>query len=141
VPLPRHGELNGRGLTTAALADRLRERLEELDAEAVVIARALAALDGGSYRRVRRPGSQNRTRAPVAPRDRANVKRVGHPARDELAVDARVLEALRDSLGGRASMLALTSGLSIETVRRSLESLERCGRARRDGLGWRAADS
>lgn len=142
MPLPRGGELNGRGLTTAALSDRLRERLEELDAEAVVITRALAALDGGSYRRVRRPAPQDRAaHVPVAPRDHANAKRAEHPAANESAVDARVLEALRDSIGSRASMLALTSGLSVETVRRSLESLERCGRVRPDGLGWRAVDN
>ena len=37
-------------------------------------------------------------------------------------------------------MLALTSGVSVDDVRRSLESLEVSGRARRDGLGWRLAD-
>lgn len=142
MPLPRRGELNGRGLTTAALADRLRERLEELDAEAVVITRALAALDSNSYRRMRRHESQGGAAdAPVAPRDRANTQRADRQAANGSAVDARVLEALGDSMSSRASMLALTSGLSAESVRRSLESLERCGRVRRDGLGWRLADN
>ncbi len=139
--MPRRKDLDDHGLTTAVLADRLRERLEELDAEAIAISCALAALDGGSYQPVRSPESQNRTaRTPVATRERAKGKLAGHSADDEVPVDARVLEALQDSVGSRASMLALTSGLSVETVRRSLESLERCGRVRRDGLGWRLAD-
>jgi hypothetical protein len=135
--LPRRRDLDDHELTAAALADRLRERLEELEDEAVAISRALAALEGGSFRGAPRSQSHDRaTRAPVARRYRVSAQRVGSAAGEELAVDTRVLKALGDSLGGRASMLALTSGLSVETVRRSLESLERSGRARRDGLGW-----
>jgi hypothetical protein len=125
-------------LTSAALAERLGERLAELDAEAALIRRALAALDAGPHRRLHEPNSRDRAaHAPVGSHDRATGKRVRDSDGGQLPVEARVLEALRDSVGGRASMLALTSGLGVETVRRSLESLERSGRARRDGLGWR----
>jgi hypothetical protein len=129
-------------LTTAGLADRLRERLEKLDAEALLISRALAALHGGSYQRARSVESKDRTvRAPVARRNRPNGKRKDQPVGNALPNEALVLEALQDGIGSRGSMLALTSGLSVETVRRTLESLERRGRVRRDGLGWRLADN
>ena len=137
VPLPRRGELNGRGLTTAALADRLPRRLEELDAEAVVITRALAALDGNSYRRMRRHESQggaadvHQLRHAIVPIHNGRTAKPPTVRRLTPGCSRR----LGDSMSSRASMLALTSGLSAESVRRSLESLERCGRVRRDRIG------
>ncbi len=95
------------------LRGRLATHLAEIEAEAQLIRKAMAALD----------------RKDVGSLD-------GSVSRAASTTALRVVHALRDSPGARASMVALTTGLSSANVRSVLVDLEGAGKAKRAGLGW-----
>ena len=103
-------------LTSSLLAQRLSDRLRELQAEQTAIERALTALGASPERR----------EAPALPRQRPSA-----------SLRQAVLDAVGESPGTRASMLSLVVGLPVDSVRRELDELSRDGLIESCRLGFR----
>ena len=102
------------------LANDLRTRLHELECEAENLRQALAILDRTD---------------PAATRELATAS-ASHLSLRE-ALQRRVLAALEETPGLRASVLALSERRDAHELREFLEDLRAQGLVERDGLGWR----
>lgn len=100
------------GSMVPRLRASLSRRLSEVEAEATAIRSAIAALD-----------------------DHDLTRAVGRESRPP-AIQEMLARTLAHEPGSRASMLALTSGYSLEQITAALATLEAKRQVRRDGLGW-----
>lgn len=99
------------------LSIELRERLADVEYEAVLLRRALSVLD-----------------CPAA-RSRARGDRIS----DGTALERRLLEAVAADPGARATVIALGEGRPPEHIKTILASLHVRGVVEPEGLGWRLA--